>query len=537
MIIKSFIFSITSVFISFSSFALPKDAKPEKYQVINIGNGDEPKTLDPQKCNEVACGILVRQLFEGLVKTEDDGKVIPAVAESWKVSPDGKKYTFYLRKNLSWSDGSKLTAHDFVYSFQRLVDPKIASDQGILLEFVLNGKEILEGKKPITTLGAKAINDSTLEINLIQPVASFFENLAVSNTFPVQKKNVEKFGDSFTQVGKLVSNGPYILTFRKVGDKVTLGRNVKYWNDSQTYIEKANFFPIVDQNSELSMYETGQLDVTMVIPINQFKQVKSKFGTEFINTPYLSAYYYMFNTQKVPLNNKKLRQALSIAIDREAVANSILAMGQRALYDAVPYGIKNYSQNKASWQDWTKAKQIEEAKKLYREAGYSEKKPLTIHIVYNTSDANKKIATAIASMWQQTLGVRAILQNEEWKTMLDKRSNGDFEVLRMGNIADINDASSFLSQFRSNDISNDPKYQNLEYDAIVNKALQEMDPVKRKGLFEKAGKLIMEDAPFAAIYSNVTFYLVKPYVVGLKKNLMAKYTLSGVYISDKKTLN
>lgn len=530
-------FSILSVFIAQFASAIPKNVKLAKVQILNIGNGEDPKTLDPQKCNESTCNALVRQLFEGLVKADDSGKIVAASAESWKISADGKTYTFNLRKNLKWSDGSQVTAHDFVYSFQRLVDPKVASDQAALLEFVINGKEILEGKKSIDSLGVKAINDFIFEINLSQPTASFFENLTVSNTFPVQMKNVEKFKDSFTQVGNLVSNGPYKLTYRKVGDKVTVERNVNYWNNKETYIEKANFYSVVDQTSEFSMYETGQLDLTLTLPINQFKQIKEKYGEELVNHPYLACYNYVFNTQKVPLNNKKLRRALSIAIDRDVIAYSILGMGQKPLYDPIPYGVKGYTQNKVNWQDWPRAKQLEEAKKLYKEAGYSELKPLTIHILYNTNDAHRKIATAIASMWKRNLGVNAITQNEEWKTMLDKRSNGDFEILRMGNIANINDAVDFLSPFRSNDPSNDAKYKNPEYDAIVNQALQEMNLAKRKELLEKAGRIIMEDSPVATIYSYVSSYLVKPYVIGLKRNSMDKYSLSGVYIVDKKTVN
>lgn len=537
MLIKYLSYSIATVFLTQFASAIPKDAKLAKIQILNIGNGEDPKTLDPQKCNESTCSAIIRQLFEGLVQADENGKIIPASAESWKISEDGKIYTFHLRKNLKWSDGSKVTANDFEYSFRRLVDPKNASDQASLLEFVVNGKDILEGKKNIATLGVKAIDDFTFEIKLSQPSPSFFENLTVSNTFPVQIKNVEIHKDSFTQVGNLVSNGPYKLIYRKVGDKVTVARNDYYWNNKESYIEKANFYSVVDQNSEFSMYETGQLDLTSTIPINQFKQVKAKYSSELVNNPYLACYNYVFNTQKAPLNNKKLRQALSIAIDRDVIAYSVLGMGQKPLYDPIPYGLKDYTQNKAVWQDWPRAKQLDEAKRLYKEAGYSDSKPLTIHILYNTNDAHRKIATAIASMWKNNLGVNAITQNEEWKTMLDKRSNGDFEVLRMGNIANINDASDFLSPFRSTDPSNDAKYKNPEYDAIVNQALQEMNLVKRKELLEKAGKIIMADAPVATIYSYVTSYLVKPYIMGIKKNSMDKYSLSGVYITDKKTIN
>ncbi|APJ05103.1 hypothetical protein AXG55_05865 [Silvanigrella aquatica] len=519
------------------SHALPANAKLAKVQMLNIGIGEEPKSLDPQKCNESTCTTIVRQIFEGLIQANQEGKIVPASAESWKISADGKIYTFQLRKNLKWSDGSPITANDFVYSLRRLVDPKIASEQSSLLEFVVNAKEIVDGKKVPNTLGVKALNNQTLEFVLTQPTASFFENLTVTNTFPVQEKNVEKFQDSFTQVGNLVSNGAFKLTYRKVGDKVTVERNSNYWNNKETYLEKANFYSVVDQNSEFTLYETGQLDLTSTIPVNQYKQIKHKYGAELVNQPYLACYNYVFNNEKPPFNNSNLRQALSIAIDRDAVANSVLGMGQKPLYDPVPYGLKNYTQSKVYWHNWPRAKQLEEARKLYQEAGYSESKPLTLHILYNTSEAHRKIATAVASMWKTNLGINVITENEEWKTMLDKRSKGQFEVLRMGNVANINDASDFLNPYRSNDLSNDAKYRNPEYDAIVNKALQEMDLAKRKSLFEKASQIILKDAPVATIYSYVSSYLIKPYVLGLKKNNMDKFVLAGVYISDRKAID
>lgn len=503
-------------------------------QVLNIGNTDDPKTLDPQKCNESTCNAIIKQLFEGLVTTDLSGNIIPASAEKWTISKDGKIYTFYLRKNLYWSDKSLVSAKDFVYSFQRLVDPKTASEQATLLEPILNGTEIIVGKKPISSLGVRAVNDQTLEIILSKPAASFLENLTVTNTFPVQEKNIIKYKENFTQVNNLISNGPYHLIYRKVGDKVTLVRNPNYWNSKEYHIEKINFYSVTDQNTELSMYEAGQLDITGTIPPNKFKQLKSKYNNELINNPYLASYVYIFNTQKPPLNNAKLRRALSIAIDREIIVNAVLGMGQKPLYDIVPYGIKNYTQNSVYWQSWPRQKQLAEAKKLYLEAGFSPSNPLKIHILYNTNEAHKKIATSVATMWKTNLGVQVETINEEWKTMLDKRSNGDFEVLRLGNIANINDASDFLNPYRSFDPSNDPKYRNPEYDKLVNLALYEMDLGKRKILLENASRLIQDDVPLAPIYSYVSSYLKKSYVASFEKNSMDKYTLQGVFLTEKK---
>ncbi|WGL59488.1 peptide ABC transporter substrate-binding protein [Pigmentibacter sp. JX0631] len=502
-------------------------------QVLNIGNGDDPKTLDPQKCNESTCTAIIKQLFEGLITTDVVGNIIPSSAEKWKVSNDGKIYTFFLKKNLKWSDNTSLTAKDFVYSFRRLVDPKIASEQATLLESVMNASEIIAGKKPITSLGVYAVDDFTLEFVLSKPSPAFFENLTVTNTYPVQEKNVEKYKDTFTQVNNLISNGPYQLKFRKVGDKVSVQKNPYYWDEKNYFIEKINFFAVVDQNTEFSMYEAGQLDITSNIPPNKFAQIKVKFSKELVNNPYLASYVYVLNTQKKPLNNIKLRKALSIAIDRDIITRSVLGMGQKPLYDLVPYGIKNYSQNVSYWQNWPRSKQLEEAKKLYQEAGFSTQNPLIIHILYNTNEAHKKIATSVAAMWKTNLGVQVETVNEEWKTMLDKRSSGDFEILRFGNIANINDAGDFLNQYRSTDPMNDPKYKNTEYDRIVNLSLYESDSVKRKKYLENAAKILQEDTPVIPIYSYVSTYLKKQYINGFEKNNLGKYSLQGVYLQQK----
>ncbi len=537
MSLKLFGYSLISLVFSLNAMAaILKDPLAAKVQELNIGNLDDPKTLDPQKCNETGCGAIILQLFEGLVRENSDGNVLPAAAENWVISADGKTYNLRLRKNLKWSDGTKLTAEDFVYSLKRLVDPKVASEYSTLLENVVNGKDIIDGKKPTDSLGVRAIDERNLEIKLSAATPHFLKNLTISSTFPVQRNNVEKHGeseDSFTAEGILVSNGPFKLTGRKVGDKVTAERNENYWNVESVYISKVNFHSVSDTLTEYRMFETGQLDATDRVPVDLYKQIKKKYVKEFKESPYLGSYFYVFNTQRPPFNNKKLRQALSIVIDRNVIVHKVLGgRGEKPLYDFVPIGMSDYTHAKPYWQDWLREKQLAEAKKLYKEAGFSEQKPLTLHILYNTLESHRKIATAIASMWKKELGVNAIPQNEEWKTMLDKRKNGDFEIMRLGYVADINDVSNFFIQLRSTDPANDSHFKNKDYDSVVNKALIESDSARRQKLFEEGGKILAEDQPIMPIYSSISLYLVHPYVVGFKKNVLNHYYLSGVYLRE-----
>ena len=536
MILK-FYLKILSLYIIFQSipiYSYQNNYILSKKQEINIGNGGELKTLDPQKCNDNTCINIVGQLFEGLVSMNKYGEIIPASAESWKISSDGKKYTFILRNHLKWSDGSDLTALDFVYSFRRLVDPKIASERASIFEHVLNGKEIIEGHKPVCSLGVRALNKSTIEIELSKPIPILLEYLSTTLTYPVQEKNVEKFKDSFTKVENLISNGPFVLNFRKVGDKLTIVKNNNYWRQNEVYLNKVHFFSVSDQVTEYQMYETGQIDITSRIPINQYNLIKKKHTSELINNPISGTYSYFFNNQKAPFNNQKIRNALNIAIDREVISKIIVGMGEKPLYDVVPYGVKNYQQGHQYWQDWPREKQIEEAKKLYRESGYSSKSPLSFVLLYNNVDIHKKIANAISTMWKKNLGVNVRLINEEWNVLIDKLRNGDFEVIRKANVASINDASDFLFPFRSDDSNNTSKYSNPEFDVIVSKAAIEMDQIKRKKLLEKAGKILLNDSPIVPIYSFSSSYLLKPYIVNFSKDsLNERFSLVGVYVKNK----
>ncbi|KAB8032190.1 peptide ABC transporter substrate-binding protein [Fluviispira multicolorata] len=535
--LKLLFFSVIPFLLSQNVFAsLLKDAQAAKVQELNISMFDNPKSLDPIRCNETTCDLILLQLFEGLVMIGDSGTVEGASAESWKISNAGKTYTFTLRKNLKWSDGSKLTAYDFEYSLKRLVDPKMASEFAALLENVVNGKEIILGNKKSNLLGVTALDDLTLEINLEQPMVHFLQSLTMHHTFPVQKKNVEeksKGEADFTEPSKLVSNGAFKLTTVKISDKIIIEKNINYWNADSVHLTKVNFISFNDMMTQYKMYQTGQIDITEGIPVELYHKIKEKYKNEFKSNPFLACYYYVFNTKKEVFKNKNLRQALSIAVDRDAITKKILGSGQRSLYDFVPYGINAYTQAKPYWLDWPREKQLEEARKLYKEAGYSERKPLTINISYNTLDVNRKIATAISSMWKKELGVNAILQNEEWKTLLDRRINGDFDLLRYSYVADIDDAINYLVQLRSNDPQNDARFSNKEYDQLVNAAMIELNLQKRRDLLEKAGKILVDEAPLIPIFSNKNNFLQKPYIVGFKKNNLMQYFLTGVYLKEK----
>jgi oligopeptide transport system substrate-binding protein len=523
-----------SVAVSHSAYAaeVPAGTKLSKKQILNRGNGAETPTIDPQKVEDVQGNNIAQDLFEGLVRDDSNGKIVPGGASDWYVSKDGLTYTFQLRKNAKWSNGDPITAHDYVYGMQRLVDPKVASTYAFLFSDVKNADLINQGKEPISSLGVKAVDNYTLQIKLNNPTPYILEILAMRNSAPANKAAMEKLDNKFFQPGNLVSNGPYMLKYWKIGDKITLVKNPNYWNASKTIIEEVNFYPTQNLNSEEQMYHAGQIDLTNEISMDQFDKLKSKLGSEVHSNPYLSSYWFSFNMQKPPFkDNPKLRQALSMVVDRDIITNQVTRRGESASYDIVAKGAKNYKPFTYDWSYKPYKEKVEKAKKLYEEAGYSASKPLKITILYNTNENSKKLVLAVASMWKKELNVDVLVENQEWKVFLKSRQNGEFEVAWDRWIADYNDVNSFSDLMRSESQMNNARYKNAKYDDLLKKATTELDLRKRQKILEDASSIVMNDYPIVPLYSAVTTHLVKKYVGGYSgKNPLDHTSTFDLYI-------
>ncbi len=515
---------------------VPAKIKLSDKQILNRGNGAEAPTIDPQKVEDVQAYNIAQDLYEGLVRDDSNGKIVPGGASSWEVSKDGLTYTFQLRKNAKWSNGDPITAHDYVYGMQRLVDPKVASTYAFLLSNVKNADLINQGKVPLSTLGIIAINNETLQIKLNNPTPYILEILAARNCSPANKAVMEKLGDKFFQPGNLVSNGPYILKYWKIGDKITLVKNPNYWNARKTIIEEVNYYPTQNLNSEEQMYHAGQIDLTNEISMDQFDKLKSKIGSEVRSNLFLSSYWFSFNMEKAPFkDNPKLRQALSMVVDRDIITKQITRRGESPLYDIVAKGAKNYKQFAYDWSHNSYIEKVEKAKKLYEEAGYSTKKPLNISILYNTNENSKKLVLAVASMWNKALGVNVSVENQEWKVFLKSRQNGEYQVTWDRWIADYNDVNSFSDIMRSDSQMNNAKYNNTKYDDLLKKASIELNLQKRQKILQDAMAIAMNDYPIIPLYSAVTTHLVKKYVGGYTgKNSLDHTSTFDLYIAEQK---
>lgn len=490
-------------------------------QVLHKGNGAEPESLDPHRAESVPTSNILRDLYEGLTIEAPDGAVIPGVAKSWDISPDGKTYTFHLRENARWSNGDALTAQDFVYSLQRSADPATASNYSSILAPIENAEAVTSGKLPPSKLGVDAVDAHTLVIHLRAVTPYFLGLLNHSSTYPVHRGSIEKFGSRAFRAENIVSNGAYKAVEWIVQSHVLLVRNHYYWDDAHTTIERVYHHSIEDLSSEFKRYRAGELDWTDAIPVTQASWIKQNIPKEFRVAPYLGTYYYGLNLTKAPFKNAtKLRRALSLAIDRDVIVKKVMGTGEMPAYSWVP-PVNGYVQQPPEWATWTRAQRLTEARRLYAEAGYSDEHPAQVEIRYNTSEDHKRIATVIAAMWKQYLGVDAKLVNQEFKIFIrDRLQKKITQAFRAAWIGDYNDPYTFSQLLQSTNANNDVGYASVEYDALLEAASQEIDASKRALILEKAERLMLNDQPILPIYFYTAKRLVKPYVVGWQGNIM-----------------
>ena len=500
-------------------------------QILNKNNGAEPQTLDPHRAEGVPASNILRDLFEGLVSEAPDGSLIPGAAETWQINDDGTVYTFTLRADGRWSNGDPVTAADFAYGIQRSVDPATLSQYSSILFPIVNAKQIVKGELSPEQLGVTALDDRTLEIRLIGPTPYFLGLLTHSTTYAVHRPSVEKFGNRFARAGQLVGNGAYRLDEWVVQSHIRLLRSEKYWDDENTVIDEVNYFPIENQDAMLKRYRADELDFTQDLPFKQIAWIRENIADQLYISPYLGSYYYSLNLTLPPFAGApKLRRALALAIDRDVLTEKITGSGEIPAYSWTPR-VTGYTQQPPDWAGWTQERRNTEARRLFKESGHSEANPLTIQILYNTSENHKRLAVAIASMWKQVLGVETKLLNQEWKVFLETRKQKTMPgVARNGWIGDYNDAYSFTQLLASDNEQNDSGFANDEYDALLDRAAVEPDMQQRAELMEAAERLMLEEQPIIPIYFYVSKHLIKPWVGGFEPNIMDHHYTKNFHI-------
>lgn len=505
---------------SVQAAAVPAGTPLADVQRIVINNGSEVSSLDPQKTEGVPESNVIRNLLEGLVETDNNGQLVPGVAEKWQ-SEQGRVWTFTLRSTARWSNGEPVTAQDFVYSWQRLADPHTASPYASYLQtaHVANIDAILAGKAAPDTLGVKALDDHHLQVTLSEPVPYFVDMLAHTSMKPVYRPAVEKWGEQWTQPQHYVGNGAYTLADWVVNEKIVVKRNPHYWDNAHTVLEQGTFLALTSETSDINRYRSGGTDMTnSVVPPDMFKKLQQTLGNEVRISPLLCTFYYEINNKKPPFNDARVRAALKLTLDRDVIAQKIMGQGQIPAYGLTPPFTQGVTLRDPAWARQSQAERNASAKALLAEAGFTAQHPLRFTLLYNTSEQNKRQAIAAASMWQKNLGAQVTLQNQEWKTLLETRRQAQYDVVRATWCADYNEPSTFLNMLLGGSSNNTAFYHSDAFDALMAQTLGTSDRTARAALYQQAEAQLDQDSAIVPVYYRVSVRLVKPWVGGFTGN-------------------
>ncbi len=492
-------------------------------QILHLGNGTEPQDLDPHIVTGVPEHRIISALSEGLVgKRPVDLRIEPAVATSWTVSEDGRRYVFHIREEARWSNGDKLTAQDFVNSWRRALLPALANQYAYMLFYIENAEAFFNGNiKDFAEVGVKALDERTLQVRLTRPTPFFLQLLDHYSYFPVHISTIKQFGridergTKWTRPGNFIGNGPFVLDEWTMNRIISVKKNPLYWDADQVKLRKINFYPIENVNTEEHMFRAKQLHITNSIPSEKIATYKSKGTNEYVSAPYLGSYYYCLNVTAPPLDDVRVRKALAMSINREDIVSKITKGGQLAAYNFTPPNINGYTaEAKVSYD-------IEKARRLLAEAGYPNGDGFpTLTLLYNTSEGHRKIAIAIQEMWKKALNIHIALENQDWKVYLDSQRTLNYQIARAAWIGDYLDPNTFLELFMSDNGNNRTGWSNARYDALLRAAASTQDQPSRFAIFQQAEALLMEELPLIPIYIYTRNFLLSPDVKGWHANIL-----------------
>ncbi|MCI1965923.1 MAG: peptide ABC transporter substrate-binding protein [Oscillospiraceae bacterium] len=505
-----------------SSASGEESAAQSKNLTVNVGA--EPDSIDPALNTSVDGFIYIEHAFEGLTKVDKDGKIAKGQAKDIEVSDDGLTYDVTLRDDIKWSDGKDVTAQDFVYAWQRIVDPKTASEYSYMLDPVVNGTAIYTGEnKDVTSLGITAADDKHLTIKLTAPCAYFMELLARPMYYPLRKDMVDG-NDKWTQDPKTyISNGPYHMTAWNHKESIIEQKSDTYYNKDAVTVDQITFMLMEDDASIQAAYQNGELQFADSYPVEEQENWATK--EDYHNMEQAATYYVCFNTKKAPFDNEKVRQALSLVIDRNYIVEKITKAGQIPADAFVSTGVSDADSSKEfrevggsyfSVKDEDYEANVAKAKQLLAEAGYPDGKDFpTFEYSYNTNSGHKAIAEALQNIWKEELGINCTIASQEWAVFIDNRHKGNFEICRHGWIADYNDPISYLDMWMTTSGNNDAHWSNTEYDALIAKAKGTGDQAVRMQAMHDAETILMKEMPVCPIYFYTDVYLLNPNITGV----------------------
>ena len=502
--------------------------------VFHRGNTADPATLDPHRTSTTYEANILHDLLEGLVIRDAAGKVIPGAAESWEVSEDGTTYIFTIRGDARWSNGDPVTADDFAFSLRRILIPETEAGYANVLYPIKNAERVNTGEALAEDLGVAALDAKTLQISLETATPYFLELLSHQTSLPVHPPSVAAHGDDFAQPGSMVSNGAYTLSEVAPMSHIRADRNDRYWDNENVQVDTVFYYPTEDHDAALRRFQAGELHVNDNVPQDQVRWMRETMPDEFVASPRLGTYYYAIDLRNDDLADPNVRQALSMAIDRDYLVEEVTGAGEIAAYSFVPAGTGNYGEPAfADYADQPMADRMDAAAALLAEAGFGPDNPLQLDIRINTSTNHEQTAMAIAEMWAP-LGVEVALSDTDASTHFAYlHEGGPFEVAGAGWIGDYNDPQTFLFMLESDsDAFNYARYANPDYDALMDKAGQTVDLEVRAGILREAEDLFMQDLPFIPLYHYVNLELVSQDIEGWEQNVVGRHLTKYVRIAQ-----
>ena len=502
--------------------------------ILHYANGSEPQGLDPHVVTGVPENKLIRALFEGLaVKNPYTLEPEPGVAESWDISEDGKTVTFHINPAARWSNGDPVTAGDYVWSWERALNPAMGNLYAYMLFPIVNAEAFAKGElKDFEQVGVKAPDDHTLVVSLNAPTPYFIQLMDHYSTFAVHPPTIEKHGkktDRFTKwtrAENMVNNGPFNLVEWKLNRRITMEKSDTYWDRDKVRLNGVVFYPTENIVSEERMFRVGQLHYTQTIPLDKIPVYQAMEDTPYIQAPYLGTYFYLINTKRPPVDDVRVRKALSMAIDRDKLNDTVLQGSNVPAYSITPPDTLGYYPPKLFDYDPQLAQQ------LLADAGYpgGEGWP-GLELIYNTSESHRKIAVALQQMWKDVLNIEITISNQEWKVYLDSVTQMEFDIARRGWIGDYVDANNFLDLYLTDGGNNNTGFSDPRYDEMILKlAPNAKSREERYKIFYEAETMLMEQMPIIPVYTYTSKHLIHPSVRGLPSNLMDSLNLKYVWL-------
>lgn len=507
--------------------------KANEEQILLKANGTDPATLDPQLATGLVEHNILIALFEGLMRPNPITlKPEPAAAEHYTVSHDQTVYTFRLRENARWSNGDAVTAADFHFAFRRILSPALGSEYAYMLHVIKNARAYNDGTlEDFSQVGVRVLDTHTLQIELGSPTPYFLDLVMHFSWFPLHAPTILAHGEmtdrnsKWTRAGSLVSNGPFTLKQWSISDVLEVEKSDYYWDAENVRLNGIRFYPYENINTEERAFRAGQVHITDSIPLSKIPVYREREDPVLRINPALGVYYYLLNNKLPPLDDPRVRKALSLAINRSLITEEILRGGQMPAYHFTPPDTGGYTARFRISEDPA------EARRLLADAGFPGGEGFPkLELLYNTSESHKLIAEAIQQMWKQELGIEVELVNQDWKVYLQSRRERDYAIARAAWFGDFADPVNFLELLSSHSGNNHSDWSSEAFDALLAKAAETGDPEERLELFQEAEALAMREMAVIPIYFYMTAYLVDPAVQGWYPNILDWHPYQAVWL-------